>query len=60
MPAIENPLIQAIPAPDALRDRLAQLALERALLKALLRLSQRKEQVHMRGLAEQREVRNVG
>jgi hypothetical protein len=60
MPAIESPLIETIPAPDAVRDRLAQLALERALLKALLRLSQRKEQVHKRGLAEQREVRNVG
>jgi hypothetical protein len=54
--AIESPLIRAIPDPESVRHRLAQLACERALLKALLRLSQRKEQARERVLAQQREA----
>jgi hypothetical protein len=54
--AFENhQLLQAIPDPAAVRNRLAQIAWERDLLKALLRLSQRKEQA--RGvLAQQKEA----
>ena len=48
MSAIDSPLIQAIPDPDAVRDRLAQISCERALLKTLLKLSKRKEQVRER------------
>jgi hypothetical protein len=37
------PLLSQIPPPDAIRDRLAELARERALLRALLKVSRRKE-----------------
>jgi hypothetical protein len=56
MSALETPLLQAIPDPDAVRSRLAQLANERELLKLLLRLSQRKEQARERVLAQQQEA----
>ncbi len=36
--------IEAIPDPQTIRQRLAQLVRERALLKSLLKLSQRKQQ----------------
>jgi hypothetical protein len=54
--ALEHQLIQTIPDSASVRDRLAQIAWERALLKALLRLSQRKERVHERVLAQQKEA----
>jgi hypothetical protein len=56
MSVIESPLIQAIPGPDAVRNRLAQLAHEQALLRGLLRLSQRKEQVRNHAANRQREA----
>jgi len=56
MSVLETPLIQAIPNPESVRHRLAQIACERALLKALLRLAQRKEQTRERSLAQQREA----
>jgi hypothetical protein len=37
------PLISEIPTPDAVRDRLAQLARERMLLRSLLRLSHQRD-----------------
>lgn len=55
MSALET-LLQAIPDPAAVRNRLAQIACERALLRALLRLSQRKEQARERLLAQQKEA----
>ncbi len=56
MSALENPLLQAIPDVAAVRNQLAQVAWERTLLKALLRLSQRKEQIHDRVVAQQAEA----
>ena len=53
MSIFESLLLQSIPAPEVIRDRLAQLASERLLLKALLRLSQRKDQARERLLAQQ-------
>jgi hypothetical protein len=40
-PMTDNPL-SGIPAPEVIRDRIAQIARERALLVGLLRLSKRK------------------
>jgi len=37
--------LEAVPTPDRIRDRLTQISRERELLKKLLRLSQRKQQV---------------
>jgi hypothetical protein len=46
MSEFENlPLINGIPTPDAVRERLAQLARERTLLRSLLRLSHQREDV---------------
>jgi hypothetical protein len=38
------PLIETIPSPDAVRARLAQLIREQDILRALLRLSERKRE----------------
>jgi hypothetical protein len=52
----ESSPVETIPDPDTVRSRLAQLASERALLRALLRLSKRKEQARARAMAQQREA----
>jgi hypothetical protein len=45
MPDLEQlPLIQDIPDPETVRSRLAQIVREQAILRGLLRLSQRKQQ----------------
>jgi hypothetical protein len=54
MSALESQLVQTIPDSASVRNRLAQIAWERALLKSLLRLSQRKEQARQCILAQQR------
>jgi hypothetical protein len=44
-PPTPAPILDAIPAPSAVRDRLAEIARERAVLKALLRVSHQAQQV---------------
>jgi hypothetical protein len=44
----ESAILAAIPDPDSVRERLAQIARERSLLKGLLRLAQRKAQASKR------------
>jgi hypothetical protein len=50
----QRSFIENIPSPEAVRDRLAQLTRERALLRALLRLAQRKQQAAERAQLQQR------
>ena len=40
----ESPIIKDIPDPSVIRARIAQIANERAMLRALLRLAKRKEE----------------
>jgi hypothetical protein len=49
------PLINGIPSPDAVRDRLAQLARERMLLRSLLRLSHQRDDAAQRERAQRQE-----
>jgi hypothetical protein len=49
-------IVQAIPSEVAVRQRLAELASERRLLRALLRLSQQKQEVEERVEEQRRQL----
>jgi hypothetical protein len=54
MSADESPLISSIPDADAVRNRLAQIANERALLMDLLRLAKRRQEARERARLQER------
>jgi hypothetical protein len=60
MPDFEQlPLINGIPTPDAVRDRLAQLARERLLLRSLLRLSHQRDDAAQRERAQRQDRKDA-
>jgi hypothetical protein len=58
-PLEAQPLLEVIPEPGVIRNRLAQLVRERVLLRGLLKLSEQKQEAAGRDRVQRQEVRHA-